>query len=321
MDSLNQVEVSESELIHSLKLTISRLSGILESIPMNSVRHKKKKEQLSGMVGELEKDIQLLFSSFEKRSSEKIGISTHDVLRVEEFKVSKLEATNEMLRVKNQYLQLLQENALLKNENINIERQYTTLLRSHVSLEQEKEVLNQKNMANENKLERTVMHIHSLQNKYEDLLRKVDDIGFNNNTLLGKYLDLQETYLENVVQIDSVSVNRGALDLVRSSISYKLGQTLVKNSTNRTFGKIPKEMLGVLKNFLLIKAQEEMVSMSHLEDYIDSDEAELSKQHLSYRLGRVIVENILLSNNVQKLPLDFFEEIVAFKKSNRNKLK
>jgi hypothetical protein len=139
--------------------------------------------------------------------------------------------------------------------------------------------------------------------------------------LLGKYLDLQETYLENVVQIDSVSVNRGALDLVRSSISYKLGQTLVKNSTNRTFGKIPKEMLGVLKNFLLIKAQEEMVSMSHLEDYIDSDEAELSKQHLSYRLGRVIVENILLSNNVQKLPLDFFEEIVAFKKSNRNKLK
>ena len=36
---------------------------------------------------------------------------------------------------------------------------------------------------------------------------------------------------------------------------------------------------------------------------------------------KVLIEDIFLSKNIKKLPVSFFEEFVAFKKSKQNKLK
>lgn len=102
----------------------------------------------------------------------------------------------------------------------------------------------------------------------------------------------------------------GAANRIKDDLPYRLGSLIIKRS---------KSISGLTTlPFVLIKEYREFSNkqsdnLPAIENYQDADEAEKIKKHLSYRLGKVLVDGIK-SKKVIGLPIKMGREIVEFKK-------
>lgn len=106
----------------------------------------------------------------------------------------------------------------------------------------------------------------------------------------------------------------GARQRVEDDLPYRLGRLIIQCAkTPKGVAKLPKLLLKEYNNF---KETEEH-NLPPLESYIDAEEAEKSKQHLTYKVGLAAIESINSPKALLKLPFELTKEVYTFKKKEQ----
>lgn len=102
----------------------------------------------------------------------------------------------------------------------------------------------------------------------------------------------------------------GARQRVENDLPYRLGRLIIQCAkTPKGVAKLPKLLLKEYNSF---KETEEH-NLPPLESYIDVEEAEKAKQHLTYRVGLAAIESINSPRELLKLPFELTKEVYLFK--------
>ncbi len=151
-----------------------------------------------------------------------------------------------------------------------------------------------------------------------------------NELLLGQLHKVQEEleryYLENhqlkakAKGIAAQSkVYYGAADRVKQQLAYRLGATMIRQS--RSIGgwlNMPFALSAETKRFRQDQAASKDQQLPPIAQYQDAHEAELIKQHLSYRLGARLLTNTKTLGGRISLPWSLYAEVKAFRKDRQS---
>ena len=84
---------------------------------------------------------------------------------------------------------------------------------------------------------------------------------------------------------------RGAANLVKQDLPYKLGSAVVRcQHSVKGYLALPFKLQKIKKDFKELQLKQNTKRLPCLIDYVDKHEAERVKQHLSYKLGEVLVQ-------------------------------
>jgi hypothetical protein len=174
-----------------------------------------------------------------------------------------------------------------------------------------------------------------LKNKIENLNRdlkesrkkNVDEIAVDENLLVKQLYNVQQQlekyYIENQALKKSNTTKavpkvaapklEGAVDRFKEELPYKVGSTIIKQS------KSVKGMLTL--PYTLVKLKKESVLKSELEkklpplsDYSDAQDIEKLKNHLSYKVGYVLVNEKNSFQDWIRVPYELSRELLKFRR-------
>lgn len=135
--------------------------------------------------------------------------------------------------------------------------------------------------------------------------------------------ELERHYLENsklkATQPPKPQAYYGAADRVKKQLSYRLGSTMIRQS--RSIGgwlNMPFALSAEAKRFRQDQAAGKDQQLPPIAQYRDAHEAELIKQHLSYRLGSCLLINTKTLGGRISLPWSLYAEVKAFRKERRS---
>ena len=149
-----------------------------------------------------------------------------------------------------------------------------------------------------------------------------------NELLLGQLHKVQEEleryYLENhQLKAKGIAaqskVYYGAADRVKQQLAYRLGATMIRQS--RSIGgwlNMPFALSAETKRFRQDQAASKDQQLPPIAQYQDAHEAELIKQHLSYRLGARLLSSTKTLGGRIFLPWSLYAEVKAYKKERRS---
>jgi hypothetical protein len=106
----------------------------------------------------------------------------------------------------------------------------------------------------------------------------------------------------------------GAADRVKQQLTYRLGNTLVQQS--RSFKGIltlPGALQQQVRQFKQDQQARAGQKLPPIERYADAHEAERVRQHLSYRLGKTLIENYRSPIGWVKMPFAMRKEVKEFR--------
>ena len=84
---------------------------------------------------------------------------------------------------------------------------------------------------------------------------------------------------------------RGAANLVKQDLPYKLGSAVVRcQHSIKSYLALPFKLQKIKKDFKELQLKQNTERLPCLIDYVDKHEAERVRQHLSYKLGEVLVQ-------------------------------
>lgn len=112
----------------------------------------------------------------------------------------------------------------------------------------------------------------------------------------------------------------GAADRVKQQLSYRLGHTMVQQS--RSFKGIltlPGALQQQVRQFKQDQQARAGQKLPPIERYADAHEAERVRQHLSYRLGKILLENYRTPIGWVKLPFAMRREVKDFRQHRAQK--
>lgn len=152
----------------------------------------------------------------------------------------------------------------------------------------------------------------------------INDIKWENKLLITQLYQIQEElekyYLENkklTNKLNKINSTKkepslyGAADRIKQDLPYRLGAIMVNQSkTLRGVINLPFSLLSEYHNF-----KNNQKNLPQINRYLDANEAEKVKKHLSYRLGKVLVDSINSPKNIFILPIRIGREIINFKKN------
>ena len=133
--------------------------------------------------------------------------------------------------------------------------------------------------------------------------------------------ELEKYYLENqrlksaqpqpaAANLPSTAVYYGAAERVKQDLPYRLGATMVSHSkSTKDLAKLPLALMKEYRQF----QKEDHKELPPVEAYQDAHEAEKVKKHLSYRLGKTLVNGVKSPKSILDLPVKMGKEIVGFK--------
>lgn len=133
--------------------------------------------------------------------------------------------------------------------------------------------------------------------------------------------ELEKYYLENqrlkaeqeMLREPVKPIYYGAADRVKQDLPYRLGSTMVNHSkSTKDLAKLPFALAQEYREFQ--KQQDVQGELPPVEEYQDSHEAEKVKKHLSYRLGKTLVDGVKSPKEILGLPAKLGREIVGFGK-------
>ena len=135
--------------------------------------------------------------------------------------------------------------------------------------------------------------------------------------------ELERHYLENsklkATQKPQPQAYYGAADRVKQQLSYRLGATMIRQS--RSIGgwlNMPFALRAEAKRYTQDQAANKSLQLPPITQYRDAHEAELIKQHLSYRLGACLVANTKTLGGRISLPWSLYAEVMAFRKDRQS---
>lgn len=105
----------------------------------------------------------------------------------------------------------------------------------------------------------------------------------------------------------------GAAEAIKADLPYKLGNVLVSAKKPNQIVKLPITLIKEYKAFE--KESGNLYSPLKLDGYADIREAEKVKKHLSYQLGKIMIDSKESPKKLIKLPLNMGKIIIGFKKN------
>lgn len=105
----------------------------------------------------------------------------------------------------------------------------------------------------------------------------------------------------------------GAAEAIKADLPYKLGNVLVSAKKPNQIVKLPITLIKEYKAFE--KESGNLYSPLKLDEYADIREAEKVKKHLSYQLGKIMIDSKQSPKKLISLPINMSKLIVSFKKN------
>lgn len=176
------------------------------------------------------------------------------------------------------------------------------------------------NLAKEKqKLESELASLKETKQKADEQTKISNNAKQENELLISQLHQVQEEleryYLENQKLKSKQNkeppkpVYYGAADRVKEDLPYRLGATMVNHSKSaKDLAVLP---LALAKEYREFNKNKPSDNLPDLAQYQDADEAEKVKKHLSYRLGKTLVDGVK-SKKVLDLPVKLGREIVGF---------
>lgn len=253
---------------------------------------------LKKIVSEIEKERNLFRSNAEWRSNKIKELSGEN--KQLEALISKLRDELEQKEVITKSLESLQSN----------------LSKKLLDLEKEKNELKNKAEWRSNKikeLDTEKKQLDALTLRLKEELKEGGKDGINeSNLFLEKKVkqmeeELQYYYVSNKKK--NIDLKYGAAMVIRNDIYYQVGSRILEDSKSvSSLAKLP---------FTLYKQVQTFTELNYpkidLQEYADADKAEELKKHLSYRLGKVFMENKQGLSSLVKLPFIMSKEVFLFK--------
>lgn len=139
-----------------------------------------------------------------------------------------------------------------------------------------------------------------------------------NEKLLSQLLHTQEElealYQKKVNKMtDDVIQGVSAVDVVKLDLPYRIGHTLVTTKTPRDAIRLPLTLTKEYKSFL--ESNHDKKKQLLQEKSYSQKEVEKVKSHLSYQLGKAIVDSTDSPKKMVSLPLTIGKTVLKFKKS------
>lgn len=138
------------------------------------------------------------------------------------------------------------------------------------------------------------------------------------SVLLKKLLDTQEELYSYKQQLADTTdehgqkILYGARARVEQDLPYRLGRvTLQHYHTAKDLLKIPNLLLKEYQDFMA--ENQDQSKLPPLESYIDYEEAEKVKRHLSYKIGVPLAQTLTSPKNAVKLPYEVSKQLYLFK--------
>lgn len=159
----------------------------------------------------------------------------------------------------------------------------------------------------EQKLEELLIEKKSTVSQIEVLNHKIEVIYKDNLKLK-----------DNLIKLERKQPLYGAADRIRNQLQYKLGATMIEHSKDlKGVITLPVALYEELCDFLEINIAEKQ--LPEIDEYEDAKDAEKIKEHLSYKLGEVMLKNSKSLSGLLKLPIDVKTTIVEFKRKKKQK--
>lgn len=121
-------------------------------------------------------------------------------------------------------------------------------------------------------------------------------------------------------QSKSTQTYYGAADRVKQQLSYRLGATMIKQSRSLVgWLNMPFALRAEAKRFRQDQMAGKNRRLPPIASYHDAHEAELIKQHLSYRLGARLLASTKTFGGWISLPWSLYAEVKAFRKDHHSR--
>lgn len=156
----------------------------------------------------------------------------------------------------------------------------------------------------------------SLEKK--DLLNQIKSISNENEQLLFQ-LHLVQEELEKLYMANKKLKEKppifGAADRIKNQLDYRIGTTLIRNSSNILgWFKIPFSLIKTYLDHKKWYRENNIELLPPIESYQDYHETHRLKKHLSYRLGQVFLSSIKNPLVWFVLPVRLCKEVKDFRK-------
>ena len=228
---------------------------------------------------------------------EKLETIKNQILSLNEQQKAKLEdnqreIAQQKAKLEDNQREIAQQKAKLEESQQETIQQRVKLEESQREIAQKVENWKQEQVRLQNQLQ------EQNQRKEESQLEKQLNAYKEENLLILQQLhlvqeELERSLLEKKNKVENLRpIYYGAADRVRNYLSYQLGASMIKSS--KSLGgwlMMPFSLLKVTKEF---KKEQKKVTkkLPPLSSYQDYFEAERVKKHLSYKLGKTLLDNI-----------------------------
>ena len=120
----------------------------------------------------------------------------------------------------------------------------------------------------------------------------------------------------NLKDVEKKPTYYGAAERVKQDLPYKIGEKIVKAKKPKDIVSLPFVLVKEYRNFQ--KNEISSKPLPAIELYKDAYEADRVKEHLSYRVGQVIVNSTKSPKSLVSIPKNLSQEIANFYKKKKN---
>lgn len=291
-----QIERSEQEN----KLLISQLHQVQEELEKYYLQHQKTTEQLKS-IEQQKQQLQAQADAKAKLESElnTLKDAKQKAEQLANEQKSKLQAETDAKKKLESEIANLKE---VKQKSDNLVKEKQKLESELASLKEAKQKAEQQAKASNNAKQENDLLISQLHQVQEELERY--------------YLENQKLKAEQTKEPPK-PVYYGAADRVKEDLPYRLGATMVSHSKSaKDLAVLPLALAKEYREFNKNKPSDELPA---IEEYQDAQEAEKVKQHLSYRLGKTLVDGVKSPQSLFTIPKKSLSEIKEFFDNKKNK--
>jgi len=270
-----------AEIINKYPEAIKIFNTLLDraSIKNSDLIYKTKRTSLDSLVESLN-----YLESEEEKMSSLANIEIN--LEQKELEAQRL---NRELQESNSKRQVL-ENELKKVSN-RIEEQAQSSHPVSTDIEKENELL--------------IVQLHQLQEELEryyieNKKLKSNEVGNSDRTIR----DLEQQ-----------PIHYGAAERIKQDLPYRLGEKIVKAKQPKHIVSLPFVLAKEYSDFQ--KSEVKAANLPPIELYKDAYEADKVKEHLSYKVGKILVDSTKSPKKMITMPKNLTKEVVGFYKNKK----
>lgn len=224
-----------------------------------------------------------------------------------------------LILTQNLYANLNNEYKIIENEFLNLQKKYIdeknenkNLIKAFIKLQEKYVVLNAENKT-------VIEYLLKIQTQYLNISKEKEEIKNNAFEYLNLFHKIQKDKilllqknknLENELNFSKDRINKtyyGVENRVKAELPYMIGEVLVKDLNGKNILLMPYKVLKTIFTYNH-KVQSYLIP---LEDYSDYHNSQKVKNHLSYRVGKIITSGEKLFS--KKKVLEISKEILDFK--------